>query len=171
MARWRAARALVGAARVLIVTGFVVAEGRHVGDGRAARSGVLGRALRRLGAEVRYVTDPVAVPLLEARCRRSTSPLDVFAYPDGPDAAAAGAGRASSPTTWWRSSARAGRARGDYLNARGLSVAAWNRPLDEMFSAASGVPAGRRRVTSASGMGATRSAWATYGTRLAREGR
>lgn len=126
-----AARGLVGGGAVLICTGFVVAEGMAETDGPPGAV-VLGRALRRLGARVRYTSDPAVLPVLEATLRALDEPLDVFAYPDGPDAAAEVLER--ERPTHLVAIERPGRGReGDYLNARGVSVAAWNRPLDEMF--------------------------------------
>jgi Domain of unknown function (DUF4392) len=126
-----AARALVGARRVLIATGFVVAEGMAETDGPPGAA-VLGRALRRLGAQVRYTSDPVVLPVLEASLRALDEPLDVFAYPEGPGAA--GDVLKRERPTHLVAIERPGRGRqGDYLNARGASVARWNRPLDEMF--------------------------------------
>ena len=126
-----AARTLTGAGRVLIVTGFVVAEGKPETDGPPGAA-VLGRALRRLGAHVRYTSDPVVLPVLEACLRELGEPPDVFAYPEGGDAAAEVLER--ERPTHLVSIERPGRGQGgDYLNARGLSVAAWNRPLDAMF--------------------------------------
>jgi hypothetical protein len=126
-----AAEALLDARRVLIVTGFVVAEGRPETDGPPGAA-VLGRALRRLGAQVRYTSDPVVLPALEGSLGALGEPPDVFAYPEGPDAAAAVLAR--ERPTHLVAIERPGRGRGgDYLNARGLSVAGWNRPIDEMF--------------------------------------
>jgi hypothetical protein len=138
-----AARALAGGGAVLICTGFVVAEGMAETDGPPGAV-VLGRALRRLGARVRYTSDPVVLPLLEATLRALDEPLDVFAYPEGPDAAAEVLER--EQPTHLVAIERPGRgAEGDYLNARGVSVAAWNRPLDEMFIWSGARPAGSRR--------------------------
>ena len=121
---------------MLIVTGFVVAEGMPETDGPPGAA-VLGRALRRLGAQVRYTSDPVVLPVLEASLRALDEPLDVFAYPEGPDAASTVLKRERS--THLVAIERPGRGRaGDYLNARGTSVAQWNRPLDEMFLRAGG---------------------------------
>jgi D-glutamate cyclase len=126
-----AARALVGARSVLICTGFVVAEGMAESDGPPGAA-VLGRALRRLGARVRYTSDPAVLPVLEATLRVLDEPADVFAYPEGPSAAREVLER--EQPTHLVAIERPGRGReGDYLNARGVSVAAWNRPLDEMF--------------------------------------
>jgi hypothetical protein len=126
-----AARALARAPVVLIATGFVVAEGMPETDGPPGAA-VLGRALRRLGAHVRYTTDPAALPPLEASLRVLGEPPDAFAYPDAPDAAAAVLAR--ERPTHLVAIERPGRGRsGDYLNARGISVRQWNRPIDEMF--------------------------------------
>jgi hypothetical protein len=126
-----AARALVGGGTVLITTGFVVADGMPETDGPPGAV-VLGRALRQLGARVRYTSDPAVLPTLEATLGALDQPLDVFAYPEGPDAARQVLER--EQPSHLIAIERPGRGReGDYLNARGLSVAAWNRPLDEMF--------------------------------------
>jgi len=127
----RAARALLRARSVLIVTGFVVAEGMPETDGPPGAV-VLGRALRRLGARVRYTTDRVVLPVLRDALSALGEPAEVLPYPDG--AGAAGAVLARERPTHLVAIERPGRGRaGDYLNARGASVAAWNRPLDEMF--------------------------------------
>ena len=126
-----AARALTGAASVLIVTGFIVAEGLPETDGPPGAA-VLGRALRRMGARVRYTSDAAALPPLEGALRALDEPTDVFAYPEGADAAAEVLAR--ERPTHLIAIERPGRGRtGDYLNMRGVSVAEWNRPLDEMF--------------------------------------
>jgi hypothetical protein len=126
-----AARALVGGRTVLIATGFVVADGMPETDGPPGAV-VLGRALRQLGARVRYTSDPAVLPTLEATLGALDQPLDVFAYPEGQDAARQVLER--EQPSHLIAIERPGRGReGDYLNARGLSVAAWNRPLDEMF--------------------------------------
>lgn len=126
-----AARALAGAGTVLIATGFVVADGMPETDGPPGAV-VLGRALRQLGARVRYTSDPAVLPTLEATLGALDQPLDVFAYPEGQDAARRVLER--EQPSHLIAIERPGRGReGDYLNARGLSVAAWNRPLDEMF--------------------------------------
>lgn len=162
-----AARALAGAESVLIVTGFVVAEGRPETDGPPGAA-VLGRALRRLGARVRYTSDPAVLPTLEASLRTLDEPLEVFAYPEGPDAAALVLEREAP--THLVAIERPGRGRGgDYLNARGLSVAAWNRPLDEMFLRPGRV-GGRRRVTIGVGDGGNEIGMGRVRERLAGEG-
>lgn len=126
-----AARALRRAPRVLIATGFTVAPGMPETDGPPGAA-VLGRALRRLGARVRYVTDPVAAPLLEAASKTLDEPADILTYPDDPDAARLVLAR--ERPTHLVAVERPGRTRaGGYLSARGESVAAWNLPLDELF--------------------------------------
>jgi hypothetical protein len=160
-----AARALVGARRVLIATGFVVAEGMPETDGPPGAA-VLGRALRRLGAQVRYTSDPVVLPLLEASLRALDQPLDVFAYPEGADAASNVLTRERA--THLVAIERPGRGRsGDYLNARGVSVAQWNRPLDEMFVRARRA---RRPLTIGVGDGGNEIGMGRVRARLAREG-
>src|SRR5438105_3814467 len=59
----RAADALRHARRVVLTTGFVVDTGVAETDGPPGAA-VLGRALRALGAEVRYVTDAVTAPVV-----------------------------------------------------------------------------------------------------------
>ena len=127
----KAARALRRARRVLIVTGFAVEPNMPETDGPPGAT-VLGRALRRLGVRVTYVTDTINVPLVEAALKTLDEPLDVVVYPTGAD----GARRlldAEKPTHLVAIE-RPGRNRaGDYLNMRGYSVAAWNAPIDELF--------------------------------------
>jgi hypothetical protein len=158
-----AARALHGARTVLVVTGFVVAEGMPETDGPPGAA-VLGRALRRLGARVRYTTDPAVLPTLEASLKALGEPVDTFAYPDTPDAAATVLAR--ERPTHLVAIERPGRGRGgDYLNARGVSVAAWNRPIDALFLAP------RRPVTVGVGDGGNEIGMGRVRGRLAREGR
>src|SRR5439155_583376 len=85
-----AARALARARSVLIVTGFIVAEGMPETDGPPGAA-VLGRALRRLGAGVRYTTDAATLPTLAAALKALGEPVEAFAYPDTPDSAREGA--------------------------------------------------------------------------------
>jgi hypothetical protein len=126
-----AARALLAARRVLITTGFTVDADAPESDGPPGAA-VLGRALGQLGARVRYVTDPVNVPVLEAALAVLGAEADVFVYPEG-DGVAPAVLRRERPTHLIAIE-RPGRNReGDYLNARGASVAAWNRPIDELF--------------------------------------
>lgn len=127
----RAARALLPARRVLIVTGFSVPPGLAETDGPPGAV-VLGRALRLRGAVVRYVTDPGVAPIMAAALKALDEPADVEIYPEGPDAAREVLAR--ERPTHLVAIERPGRSRsGDYLSARGESVAAWNRPLDELF--------------------------------------
>jgi hypothetical protein len=126
-----AARALRGARRVLIVTGFTVEPDMPETDGPPGAA-VLGRALRRLGARVTYVTDTTNVPLVEAALKTLDEPSEVVVYPGEAD----GARRllASEKPTHLVAIERPGRNRdGDYLNMRGHSVAEWNAPIDELF--------------------------------------
>jgi hypothetical protein len=126
-----AARALRRAQRVLIVTGFAVEPDMPETDGPPGAA-VLGRALRRLGARVRYVTDSANVPLVEAALKTLDEPSEVLVFPGGADGAQRLL-RAEKPTHLVAIE-RPGRNRdGDYLNMRGVSVAAWNAPLDELF--------------------------------------
>src|SRR5207245_3975942 len=100
-------------------------------DGPAVAA-VLGRALRRLGGRVRYVTDATNVSLVEAALKTLDEPSDVLVYPSEVD----GARRllASEKPTHLVAIERPGRNRaGDYLNMRGDSVAEWNAPIDELF--------------------------------------
>src|SRR6266850_7313454 len=126
-----AARALRAAKRVLIVTGFTVEPDMPETDGPPGAA-VLGRALRRLGARVTYVTDATNVPLVEAALKTLDEVSEVVVYPGGAD----GARRLleSEKPTHLVAIERPGRNRaGDYLNMRGDSVAAWNPPIDELF--------------------------------------
>jgi D-glutamate cyclase-like, C-terminal len=139
----RAAQALVGARRVLIATGFTVAENAPETDGPPGAA-VLGRALGQLGARVRYVTDPQNVPLLEAALAVVGDRADIVVYPEG-DGAAPVLLRRERPTHMVAIE-RPGRGPGgDYLNARGVSVKAWNRPIDELFLCSDGWEPGSKR--------------------------
>jgi len=127
----KAARALRAAKRVLIVTGFSVEPDVPETDGPPGAA-VLGRALRRFGARVRYVTDTANVPLVEAALKTLDEPSDVIVFPGGTD----GARRlleAEQPTHLVAIERPARNRNGDYLNMRGISVAAWNPPIDELF--------------------------------------
>lgn len=139
-----AARALHGAECVLITTGFTVEPGMPETDGPPGAA-VLGRALRRLGARVSYVTDATNVPLVKAALKTLDEPSDVVPYPGGPD----GARRllASENPTHLVAIERPGRNRaGDYLNMRGGSVAGWNAPIDELFLCSGTVCRGDREA-------------------------
>ena len=126
-----AARALAGAERVIIVTGFNVPPGLPETDGPPGAA-VLGRALRLLGANVRYVTDRPPADPLAAALQAMDEPAEVDVYPDLPGAARLILERENP--THLISIERPGRSRsGDYLSARGESVAKWNLPLDDLF--------------------------------------
>jgi hypothetical protein len=129
----RAAHALRRARRVTIVTGFALAPGVPETDGPPGAA-VLGRALRRLGAEVRYLTDETSVAPIEAALKVLAEPVEIEVFPDGDPRAAAAATLAALRPTHLVAIERPGRtADGDYRSARGESVAAWNRPLDALF--------------------------------------
>jgi D-glutamate cyclase len=158
----RAARALHGARRVLIVTGFTVEPDMPETDGPPGAA-VLGRALRRLGARVTYVTDTINVPLVEAALKTLDEPSDVAVYPREAD----GARRllAAERPTHLVAIERPGRNRvGDYLNMRGESVAAWNAPIDELFVVATAL----RPATIGIGDGGNEIGMGKVRTRLAR---
>lgn len=127
----RAAGALAGSGRVLITTGFIVEPKMAETDGPPGAA-VLGRALRRLGADVSYVTDAESIPVMVAALRVLGEPPEVRAYGDGPGAAADVLTR-TRPTHLVAIERPARSGSGDYLNMRGHSVAEWNRPIDEVF--------------------------------------
>ena len=127
----RAAEALAGSRRVVIATGFLVEPKTAETDGPPGAA-VLGRALRRLGAEVTYVSDAETIPVLSAALRAVGEPPAVRAYGDGPDAAAEIIERVR-PTHLVAIERPARSRSGDYLNMRGQSGAEWNRPIDEVF--------------------------------------
>lgn len=162
-----AARALRGATRVLLVTGFAVGEHQPESDGPPGTA-VLGRALHHLGAQVRYVTDPVTAPVLAAALKALDEPADILAAPaDDEDAAALLDAERPDHLV---AVERPGRcATGDYLNARGLSVAAWNRPLDALFLAARRGRGGRP-VTIGVGDGGNEVGMGNVRARIARSG-
>jgi hypothetical protein len=138
-----AAHAIRGARRVLITTGFTVAADAPETDGPPGAA-VLGRALRRLGIAVRYITDPATVPVLDAALTVVGEPADILVYPEG-DGVALALLRRERPTHLVAIE-RPGRSRGgDYLNARGASVAAWNRPIDELFLCIGALASGSNR--------------------------
>lgn len=166
-----AARALSGARRVLIATGFCIPPGLPETDGPPGAA-VLGRALGLLGAGVRYVTDPVVVPLLWATLEALQAPAEVLTYPDGVDARTL---LTDERPTHLVAVERPGRApSGDYLSARGESVAAWNGPIDELFVFARGAPRRTkhaRPVTIAVGDGGNEVGMGNVRARLCRQGR
>ncbi len=135
-----AARALRGARRVLVVTGFCVPPGLPETDGPPGAA-VLGRALRRLGARVRYVTDAPVVAPLAAALQVLEEPADVEVFDGG-----AATLLARERPTHLVAIERPGRSRsGDYLSARAESVAPWNSAIDELFFFGGGLPQGRLR--------------------------
>ncbi len=132
-----AARALRRSRRVLLTTGFAVGPGLPETDGPPGAA-ALGRALRLLGAEVVYVTDPVTVPPLQAALKALGEPASVLTF-HSTGGASASARRllAEHAPTHLISVERPGRAPdGEYWSARGEPVTAWNAPLDELFLAA-----------------------------------
>jgi hypothetical protein len=128
----RAAASLLRAKRVLLTTGYVVGPGMPETDGPPGAA-VLGRALRRLGKAVSYVTDEPNVPLLEAALKALGEPVEIASFPaDG----AAGDLVARMRPSHLVAVERAGRARdGEYRNARGISIRPWTRPIDALFLA------------------------------------
>jgi hypothetical protein len=158
-----AARALRRARRVLVVTGFCVPPGLAETDGPPGAA-VLGRALALLGAGVRYLTDAQVAPSLRAALEILHAPGQVEVYPERAEARAL---LARERPTHLVAIERPGRCRsGDYLSARGESVAAWNRPLDDLFL----VGGGRRPVTVAVGDGGNEIGMGNVRARLARQG-
>jgi D-glutamate cyclase-like protein len=145
-----AARALQDARRVLIATGFSVGPGTPETDGPPGAA-VLGRALRLLGARVRYVTDRVNVPVLGTALDCLGERRTVHVYSATPGAAETVLARESPGHLV--SIERPGRTRsGEYLNLRGQPVDQWNLPLDELFLLNDGLRldgAGQRRRRSA----------------------
>jgi hypothetical protein len=126
-----AARALAGGETFVIVTGFSVPPGVPETDGPPGAA-VLGRALRLLGAQVRYVTDRLPAPPLAAALEALEERAEVEVYPELPGAARLILDR--ERPTHLIAIERPGRCRsGDYLSARGESVAKWNLPLDDLF--------------------------------------
>jgi hypothetical protein len=128
-----AARSLARARRVLITTGFTVGDGLPETDGPPGAAS-LGRALRLLDKPVAYVTDAVAAPLLAAALRALGEPAPIATFPAGADAAAARRLLAEQAPSHLVSIERPGRTvTGDYLSARGESIARWNAPVDALF--------------------------------------
>jgi hypothetical protein len=163
-----AARALSGARRVLIVTGFCVPPGLPETDGPPGAA-VLGRALGLLGGAVRYVTDPAVVPPLRAALEALATSADIVVYPEEADPRVL---LARERPTHLVAIERPGRARSaDYLSARGESVAAWNRPIDELFMVAKRPSANLRPVTIAVGDGGNEIGMGNVRARLCRQGR
>src|SRR5262245_30316390 len=131
-----AARSLARAERVVLVTGFVPRPTWTAETDGPSGTVVLGRALRRLGARVAYLADPPVAPILEACLRVLGEPRDLIAVPAGPAEALRAARElvGAIEPTHLVAVERPGRAAdGGYYNARGISVAAVNVPLDALF--------------------------------------
>jgi hypothetical protein len=131
-----AAQSLSRAERVVLVTGFVARPTWAAETDGPSGTVVLGRALRRLGARVAYLADPPVAPLLEACLRALGEPRDLVPVPAAAEAAvrAARAAVEAFAPTHLVAIERPGRAMdGGYYNARGLSVAGINAPLDAIF--------------------------------------
>jgi hypothetical protein len=131
-----AARSLAHARRVVLVTGFVARPTWAAETDGPSGTVVLGRALRQLGARVAYLADPPVAPLLEACLRTLGEPRDLIAVPAEPATALqmAEAGVRAFGPTHLVAIERPGRAvDGGYYNARGMSVATANVPLDALF--------------------------------------
>jgi hypothetical protein len=125
-----AARSLARREPVVLTTGFAVGPGLAETDGPPGAA-VLGRALRLLGKSVAYVVDDVAAPLMEAALKALGEPVEITVLPRGGAALLpAGDERPSHLVAIERPGRAAG---GDYWNARGESVGAWNAPLDALF--------------------------------------
>jgi len=163
----RAARALLRSRRVLITTGFAVGPGLPETDGPPGAAS-LGRALRLLGKEITYVTDPVTVPPLEAALRALGEPTAIVTFhaTDGSAPAVARRLLAEHAPTHLVAIERLGRTRtGDYLNFRGESIRTWNAPLDALF-----LVAPRRLVTIGVGDGGNEIGMGNVLGRIARGG-
>jgi Domain of unknown function (DUF4392) len=166
-----AAHALLRARRVLITTGFALGPGLPETDGPPGAA-ALGRALRMLGKEVGYVTDPATVPLVEAALGALGEPAGVIAFTSAGESAPAEAEHeARSVLTAARPThlvaiERPGRTRdGDYRSARAESVRRWNGPLDTLF-----LLAPRRVVTVGIGDGGNEIGMGNVRARLVRAG-
>jgi hypothetical protein len=132
----RAARALSGATRVMITTGFSVGPGLPETDGPPGAAS-LGRALRLLGKRVSFITDAVATPPLQAALEALGEPTEVLVFPAGGSAdETARRFLAEHRPTHLVAVERPGRTPdGDYRSARAESVRDWNAPLDALFLA------------------------------------
>ena len=165
----RAAEALAHGHRVVITTGFIVEPKVAETDGPPGAA-VLGRALRRLGAEVSYVCDAESIPVLAAALRALGQPPEVHAYGDGPSAAAQ-VMELARPTHLVAIERPARSRSGDYLNMRGDSVAEWNRPIDDLFvRRVRDRDPSARPVTVGVGDGGNEIGMGNVRTRLARQG-
>ena len=131
-----AARSLARAQRVVLVTGFVARPAWAAETDGPSGTVVLGRALRRLGADVAYLADPPVVPLLDGCLRVLGEPRELMAVPAEPAAALRAARElvgAFGPTHLVAVERPGRAADGGYYNARGRSIAAVNAPLDGLF--------------------------------------
>lgn len=164
----RAAEALAGSRRVLITTGFLVEPKIAETDGPPGAA-VLGRALRRLGAEVTYVSDSEAIPVLSAALRAVGEPPAILAYGDDRGAASEIMERLR-PTHLIAIERPARSGAGDYLNMRGQSIAEWNRPIDELFVMCRRRAGAVRPVTIGVGDGGNEVGMGNVRARLARQG-
>ena len=164
----RAAEALAGSRRVLITTGFLVEPKIAETDGPPGAA-VLGRALRRLGAEVTYVSDSEAIPVLSAALRAVGEPPAILAYGDDRGAASEIMERLR-PTHLIAIERPARSGAGDYLNMRGQSIAEWNRPIDELFVMCRRRAGAARPVTIGVGDGGNEVGMGNVRARLARQG-
>jgi hypothetical protein len=164
----RAADALRRARRIVLTTGFVVDTGVAETDGPPGAA-VLGRALRALGAEVRYVTDAVTAPVLAAALAALGEPDKVVLYPDGTGAAREVLAR--ERPTHMVAIERPGRARdGVYRNMRGDDVSEWNAPIDELFVQARRPSCRYRATTIGVGDGGNEIGMGNVHARLAKRG-
>lgn len=128
-----AAASLARGRRVALTTGFAVGPGLAETDGPPGTA-VLGRALRLTGKSVTYVVDDVAAPLMEAALKALSEPVEMVVFPHNGAEAEVRLPAGSGPPTHLVAVERPGRASdGDYRNARGESVRAWNGPLDALF--------------------------------------
>jgi hypothetical protein len=164
-----AARALYRGGRALLTTGFALGPGLPETDGPPGAA-VLGRALRRLGSEVVYVTDAVTVPPLEAALKVLGEPADIVTFHASAGGAEETARRLLAEYTpaFLVAVERPGRtASGDYLSMRAESVRDWNGPLDALFLARA--PRGvRRPVTIGVGDGGNEIGMGNVRARVAR---
>jgi hypothetical protein len=166
-----AARALARGRRALITTGFALGPGLPETDGPPGAAS-LGRALRALGLEVTYVTDPVTVPPLESALKVLGEPADIVTF----HATTAGAGEVARRLLSEHAPShliaieRPGRNRaGDYLSMRAESVRDWNGPLDALFLARGGRGT-RRPITIGVGDGGNEIGMGNVRARVARVG-
>ena len=128
-----AAETLARARRVLVVTGFAFGPDLPETDGPPGAA-VLGRALRRLGKDVVYVTDPVCAGVLEAALKTAGEPASVDIFPDGDATVAAAAMHRRYRASHLVAIERPGRSRdGGYWSMRAQTIAPWHREVDALF--------------------------------------